>query len=124
MRLAGIAAVLAVTAALAPVGSSAGRPPARLQVATDEFHLVLSRLSLRAGKTIIELVNIGEDDHDLALKRLGGTRTYRIRVVHPNGIARLEKRLLPGRFVLWCTLADHRARGMHATLRVVSNPRR
>ena len=30
----------------------------------------------------------------------------------------LEARLLAGRFTLWCTLADHRARGMRATLTV------
>jgi hypothetical protein len=28
----------------------------------------------------------------------------------------LEARLLPGRFTIWCSLADHRARGMTATL--------
>ena len=28
----------------------------------------------------------------------------------------LEARFLPGRFTLWCSLADHRKRGMSATL--------
>jgi hypothetical protein len=66
----------------------------------------------------VQLVNNGEDDHDLALRRVGGRRTYRIGVVHPGGIAELDARLRRGRFTLWCTLADHRARGMTATLRV------
>ena len=63
-------------------------------------------------------VNYGEDDHDLALRRIGGTKTYRIGVVHPGSTGALETRLRAGRFVLWCTLAGHRTSGMQATLRV------
>ena len=59
------------------------RSPARAQVSADEFTLALSRSSIHHGPAIIELVNFGEDDHDLALRRVGGTRTYRIGVVHP-----------------------------------------
>jgi hypothetical protein len=88
-------------------------------VTATEFSLTLSRSTIHRGPAIIELVNFGEDDHDLALRRAGGTRIYRIGVVRPGGTAELDARLPRGRFTLWCTLADHRARGMHATLRVV-----
>ena len=94
--------------------------PARVQVSADEFHYTLSRQSLRAGPAIVQLVNYGEDEHDLRLRRKGGTRTYRIGKVGPGRVAELEARLLPGRFTLWCSLSDHRARGMHATLIVRS----
>ena len=40
-----------------------------------EFEYRLSRLSVRQGPALIELVNYGEDEHDLLLKRVGGTRT-------------------------------------------------
>ena len=109
-----VCALVLVTPALA----AAPRPPARLQVVADEFGLTLSRGSVRGGPVIVELVNFGEDDHDLALRRNGGTRTYRIAVVRPGATSGLETRLRPGRYALWCTLADHRARGMRATLRV------
>ncbi len=102
---------------LPPVGATTP-PPERTQVSAVEFSLALSRVSIRSGPAIVELVNYGEDDHDLALRRVGGTRTYRIGLVHPGGTAELETRLRAGRFVLWCTLADHRARGMRASLRV------
>jgi hypothetical protein len=92
--------------------------PARVQVGADEFGYTLSRRSLSAGPAIVQLVNYGEDEHDLRLRRSGGTRTYRIGKVRPGGLAELEARLLPGRFTLWCSLADHRARGMNATLLV------
>jgi len=77
-----------------------------------------SRPSIPRGSTIIELVNYGEDDHDLALRRAGGTRTYRVALVHPGARGELDARLRPGRYAVWCTLADHRSRGMRATLLV------
>lgn len=106
--------------ALAPLAVAATPAPARVQASADEYTLAVSRTSIRSGPAIVELVNYGEDDHDLALRRVGGTRTYRIGIVHPGKTGELETRLRAGRFVLWCTLADHRARGMRAILRVTS----
>jgi hypothetical protein len=90
--------------------------PARLQVGADEYGYTLSRQSIKAGPAIVQLVNYGEDEHDLRLRRAGGTRVYRIGTVRPGGLGELEARLLPGRFALWCSLADHRRRGMSAAL--------
>ena len=64
----------------------------------------------------MQLANYGEDEHDLRLRRIGGTRTYRIGTVAPGRVGELEARFLPGRFRLWCSLADHRVRGMSAVL--------
>jgi hypothetical protein len=107
------------TVALAVTGwSAAAAPaPARLQVTADEFRFALSRGSVRAGPVVIELYNLGEDDHDLALRRqANGAVTRRIRVVGPGKVRQLETSLARGRYALWCTLSDHRARGMRATL--------
>lgn len=112
------AAVPAAVALLLVPIAAATQPPARTQVSAQEFGLALSRTSIRSGTAVVELVNYGEDDHDLAFRRVGGTRTYRIGLVHPGRTGELEARLRPGRYVLWCTLADHRARGMRATMRV------
>jgi hypothetical protein len=106
-----IPALLVLAALLAP-------SPARVQVAADEFNFALSRPAIHTGPAVLELVNFGEDEHDLRLKRIGGTRTYRVGTVQPGGVSRLETRLAPGRFVLWCSLADHRSRGMTARLTV------
>jgi hypothetical protein len=103
--------------ALAATAPAATPSPARVQVTADEFRLTLSRTSIRRGPAVLELLNLGEDDHDLALRRWApGARTYRIRTVSPGSLGELEARLAPGRYALWCTLADHRARGMNATL--------
>jgi plastocyanin len=93
--------------------------PARVQVGADEFSFALSRLSISSGPAIVQLVNYGEDEHDLALRRSArGARTFRLGKVAPRRSADLEVRLAPGRYTLWCSLADHRARGMQATLLV------
>jgi uncharacterized cupredoxin-like copper-binding protein len=115
-----VVVVLAAAAALAlPFGSGAAaapKNPARVQVVADEFTLTLSRAAIRRGDAVVELANFGEDDHDLALRRLGGTRTFRVGVVHAGEVGQLDRSLRAGRYTLWCTLADHRARGMRATL--------
>lgn len=90
---------------------------ARVQVAADDFSLALSRQKVTAGPALIELVNFGEDTHDLRLRREApGARTFRIRAVRPGAKAGLELTLRPGRYHLWCSLADHRELGMEATL--------
>ena len=111
--------VVAVAAlALAVPAAAKAPPPARVQVGAEEFALTLSRPSIKAGPAIVELVNYGEDAHDLLFRRTGGTRTYRIAKTQPEDARTLEVKLLPGRFTLWCSIADHRARGMRATLLV------
>jgi hypothetical protein len=111
-------AAAAATTAPTPFAAGAQPPPARVQVSAAEFSLAMSRATTRSGALVIQLVNYGEDDHDLAVRRVGGTRTYRLGIVHPGSVGDLDVRLGPGRYRLWCTLADHRARGMTATLRI------
>ena len=97
------------------------RPPARVQVVAEEFRYSLSRPSVEAGKVIVEVVNRGQDTHDLDLRRIGGSRTYRFPAVRPGRVVDREWTLRPGRYLLWCAVADHRERGMHAVL-VVGTP--
>ena len=109
--------LLALALAVAAVTPTASRPPARVQVTASEFELVLSRQAVKQGRAIIELVNLGEDPHDLALRRRAkGARTYRTKVVRPEGQTSISLRLYPGRYTLWCTVGDHRHHGMVATL--------
>lgn len=121
-----LAALVAVAAALllmlGPGGeetASAAVFPARLQVVSKEFGLTLSRASVPRGKVRVELANFGEDPHDLRLRRIGGTRTYAIPETAPGERTTRTFTLVPGRFRVWCAVADHRALGMRATLRVV-----
>jgi hypothetical protein len=98
---------------------AAQHPPARVQVVAQEFSYSLSRTKVRAGRVIVELVNRGQDTHDLDLRRIGGTRIFRFPDVQPGQVVDREWKLAPGRYKLWCAVADHNERGMHAVLRVV-----
>jgi hypothetical protein len=92
--------------------------PARLGVQASEYHLVLSRASVKAGPALIELQNFGQDPHDLRLRRVGGKRTYAIVLTDPGKRQTISLRLLPGRYRLWCSVLNHAQLGMQAVLRV------
>ena len=115
-----VALLLLTAAALGTAATPmlAVRGPQRVQVTALEFEYRLSRLSVRQGPALIELVNYGEDEHNLVLRRVGGTKRWRIAKILPGSHATLALRLRPGLYRLQCMVADHSARGMRATLRV------
>jgi len=90
--------------------------PARLQVVATEYAFTLSRLHVKAGNAVIELANFGQDPHDLRLQRVGARHVAGVGEVLPGKQADLSLRLRPGRYLLWCSVADHRQRGMRAVL--------
>ena len=111
---------LVVGLALAGVlPAHAAAPLSRVQVVALEFHYRLSRVRIPAGAVRIELVNFGQDEHDLSLRRVGGTAVYRLPKTLPGERRILSLRLKPGLYRLSCSVADHAALGMHARLRVV-----
>ena len=113
------AAVLLVVVA-APPSQGRGKSAAfsRVQISAREFNFSLSRQTIRAGQTVLELVNFGQDPHDLRLRRVGGKRVYRLATTAPGERSMLDFRTLPGRYILWCSIGDHRRRGMTAVLTV------
>ena len=100
------------------VGLSWHPTPARLGVSATEYHLTLSRPSVKAGVVEIELQNDGQDPHDLRVRRVGGSHTFSVPLVAPGSRHTLTIHVKPGSYRLWCSIADHRALGMQATLRV------
>jgi hypothetical protein len=119
--LAAVAATIVVLAT--PATARTPPPPARVQVVADEFNLALSRRTIPPGPVIVELTNFGEDPHDLRVRRLAdGTPTMAIELVTPGEQGYLRARLRPGRFLLWCSVADHRQLGMQAVLTVKKPP--
>jgi hypothetical protein len=120
MKLALVTAVFAALVAALPATAAA---PGRLQVVAREFRYQLSRPQLRSGRwSIIELYNLGEDEHDLRLQRIGGRKVWGLPKVLPGQRKVFGAKLPVGRYRLWCSLADHDARGMHAQLKVVPPP--
>jgi nitrite reductase (NO-forming) len=118
-----VALLAALVLVLVPREAPASAPfPTRVQVTSTEFRLTMSRVVVPGGRVRIELVNMGEDPHDLKLRRIGGKYTYTIPETLPGERATKTLRLIRGRYQVWCAIAGHRDWGMRATLRVV--PRR
>jgi hypothetical protein len=123
MRRAALAAALAGIA-LAHAQAAPARPaPARLLVEAREFSLVLSRQALPHGDAIVQLVNRGEDGHDLHLVRLGprgraASRPRGTRETRPGAVSSWRGTLAAGRYKLFCSIPGHERQGMRAVLRV------
>jgi uncharacterized cupredoxin-like copper-binding protein len=113
-----LAAVTAYAVLFVHSADSAHVFPARLGVGESEFHLVLSRGSVKSGLVIVQVQNDGEDVHDLLLRRVGGTRTYAFPLTSAGERTTRTLKLVPGRYRLWCSVADHAQLGMQAVLRV------
>jgi uncharacterized cupredoxin-like copper-binding protein len=64
----------------------------------------------------VELVNFGEDPHDLRLQRVGGGKVYRTPIVQPGAYYDLAVKLVAGRYRLWCSVANHASLGMRSLL--------
>jgi plastocyanin len=110
-------AAVALTALSAAVAAPAAlTPPTRFQATAKEFYFALSSRSVKPGPAIVELVNYGEDPHDLRLQRVGGTKVYKTPIVDPGKYYDLNLKLVPGRYKLWCGVPTHAALGMKATL--------
>jgi plastocyanin len=124
IRLRIAAATVAVLATAATASAAGTEPvPDRVQVRGSEFDLTLSKQRLRPGRDIVQFLNDGEDPHDLKLQRVGPNGASEgpelsIGVVGPGEYENLEAHFKKAStYVFWCSLSDHRQRGMEATLR-------
>jgi hypothetical protein len=96
--------------------STAGTTPRRLKVNADEFSYLLSRPNVGAGNVTIELDNVGEDPHNLNLQLGGSGPVYSFPDVDPGTRLTRSFPLTAGSWRMWCSLLDHDAQGMNATL--------
>ncbi|HEU0335929.1 MAG TPA: hypothetical protein VFR43_05200 [Gaiellaceae bacterium] len=118
MRTATLLAGLVAAVALAG-GQAQGAAPQRVQVTEDEWSLVLSRQRLRPGVALVEVFNIGQDAHDLVLRRNAkGAASVSVPKLDHFMRKTVRLKLVAGSYTLWCSLPRHRERGMVATLRV------
>lgn len=101
-----------------PATSPPGPPaPARVQVIAKEYSFTLSRPEVPAGEVIVELVNRGEDMHNMhVLEPTEGTEAGALPNTEPGGVRDLKLKLHAGSYTLFCSLPGHEAKGMKATL--------
>lgn len=119
MRALALLALLGALAALLGAAAHGATGPQRIQVTEDEWSLVLSRQRLRPGVALVEVFNIGQDAHDLVLRRRApGARAVRVPKLDHFMRETVRVTLVAGTYALWCSLPRHRERGMSAVLRV------
>jgi plastocyanin len=112
-----LVAPLALLFAAPPASGS--KQPARVQVLAREFSFSLSRNGVRKGDVTIELANFGADPHNLVVKRVkDGTVIGSLGDVLGGSRAELTLNLKPGKYELYCSVANHEALGMQALLKV------
>jgi hypothetical protein len=91
--------------------------PAALGVREHEYRIGMSRLSVAAGRVIVELDNEGQDGHDLRVAPMGSqTPVLSFDELRSGARATKTVTLRRGTYRLWCSLPGHEAAGMHAVL--------
>lgn len=81
------------------------------------FEPTRSSFSLQAGTDTIELINRGEDAHDLNLESLAThAKVLELSPTGSGGHARATAVLAAGEYRLYCSLAEHAELGMERTL--------
>jgi uncharacterized cupredoxin-like copper-binding protein len=136
MRRRGTIVAIAVTAVVFVLGAGSGlarighadamlKPaPTHLLVYAQEWSLWPSRGALPAGKVSVELWNRGQDMHDLRIRhvnahgRMVGPIDGAVKVTPSGGISHATWHLKPGRYMIYCSMPGHFAKGMHARLTV------
>jgi uncharacterized cupredoxin-like copper-binding protein len=90
-----------------------------VEVREVDYEIELPSTTLEPGDHTFALRNDGEDRHNLVVNGPGvtdkGTPT-----IGPGKTARLEVRLRPGTYELYCSVPGHRERGMSVKLRIRS----
>lgn len=100
------------------------RPPAYMLVYAREYRLNLSRKVVPEGVVVVQVSNIGEDPHDVAIRNAKGKDVAVTPVIKANGgRAQMRLRLTRGRYTLWCRVPGHLGHGMKATF-IVKVPAR
>ena len=99
--------------------AAAAAGASHLQVTQVEYRLLLSAVTVRAGRLNLEEIDAGRDPHDLRLRREGSSSTFDGRLLSPGGRWSGVVYVQPGTYQLWCSLPEHARLGMHATLRVI-----
>ncbi len=87
-----------------------------MQVTAVEYGFTLSRTRVPAGKVILELVNHGQDEHNLNAEFGEGALAGSLPDTRAGAVKDQAVELRPGTYTLFCSLPEHAKRGMKATL--------
>jgi hypothetical protein len=97
--------------------SPAEQQPATMTATLVDFGIELGADSMAAGRYSIEVVNDGGASHDFVVER-DGEEVAASEVLDPGGTTTLDVTLAPGTYIVYCSIANHRAMGMETTIEV------
>jgi uncharacterized cupredoxin-like copper-binding protein len=114
MRLLSLVAVLVVALVGATTASAraSAAQTATVRVTAKDFKFVLSTKTVRHGRIVFVIRNVGHAAHDFAIAG------HRSRTIGPGRATRLTLTLKRGRYPYRCTVDDHTELGMRGVLRV------
>jgi plastocyanin len=87
-------------------------------VTSVEYHYTLSKTTVPAGKVAFDFVNDGQDEHNLNVLSGEGSLTGSFPDTVSKGVRDQTIEMRPGTYTLFCSLPEHEAKGMKATLTV------
>ncbi len=101
-------------------GEETGTPPSvpHVQVVAVEYHYTLSRTTVPEGKVVLQFVNNGQDEHNLNVLSGEGELESSFPKTVSHGVRETTLNMHKGNFTLFCSLPEHEAKGMKATLTV------
>jgi plastocyanin len=98
-----------------PVQSKPTEVP-HVEVTAVEYKFTLSRTTVPAGKVILQFVNKGMDEHNLNVLGGEGELASSFANEQSGGISEQAVTFKAGSYMLFCSLPEHEAKGMKATL--------
>lgn len=96
---------------------SAPRTGQEIVVTETDYRISLPDGNPGPGTHVFTVRNQGGDSHDLVI-RGPGVDDARTPVIEPGGQGSVTATLQAGEYTLWCSVGNHRERGMETTLTV------
>lgn len=98
-------------------GTAAPGAGTRIAVTETEFSIRLPSATLTPGPYTFAVDNTGAATHDLVIKG-PGVDSARTNLLKKGDKGEIAVTLQPGSYELWCSVGNHRSRGMQTTISV------
>jgi plastocyanin len=91
---------------------------------TNPYGYAPSRKTVKAGELTVQLINVGEDEHNMDMQKVGPGNSPESPIVVAVSAASKGAStpttvdVEPGTYRMWCTLQGHAAKGMETTITV------
>jgi plastocyanin len=91
---------------------------------TNPYGYAPSRKTVKPGDLTVQLINVGEDEHNMDMEKVGpgnspeGPIVVAVSAASKGASTPTTVAVEPGTYRMWCTLPGHAAKGMETTITV------